>query len=369
MVHAQAPPDCEVRDLKEQVVLFCSENRGKFDQIRLQLEFWADGIRDVSKAGRAAASIRSVHFSAEEDASVSIGIRFAEGHRRRVRIDRRPDIGRSLGPEPQLESFAEIAACKARAAAAAVAGTEGVDADDSPGAPTDQMVVGVAVQDSGLSIRALHDFPGPFTKYVTQTIGMRGLLKLMDGESDRACGFDGCIAFVAVGPGAPPTGCSTSSDEGGLRLFHEPKKHWGRLATWEESGFLPAQSSRGGGVVAAESVDRLGDGAPGAAQRGPNEAGAADETAREAKSKWTVAAAGGKLGGPDRNAFTVFIPEDLPPGLEAGRTLMQMTPEELLAYRRERHSCYRDFAQFVFEDLLGVPDAIGQVPAASLSVS
>ena len=36
------------------------------------------------------------------------------------------------------------------------------------------------VQDSGFAIHALRGFPGPYTKYVLSTIGVDGLMKLME---------------------------------------------------------------------------------------------------------------------------------------------------------------------------------------------
>ena len=53
----------------------------------------------------------------------------------------------------------------------------------------------VLVQDSGLVIKALSDFPGPYTKYVVSTIGIAGLLRLLQGYhgDDRRCGFDSCM--------------------------------------------------------------------------------------------------------------------------------------------------------------------------------
>ena len=97
-----------------------------------------------------------------------------------------------------------------------------------------------------------------------------------------------------------------------------------------------------------------------------------------AASKWTVAALAAPaaaeaavppLSARQRNAFNVFIPEDLPHGLRsaAGKTLAGMTDDELLRYRRGRHSCYRDFARFVFEEVLGCgAAALALVPAAQL---
>ncbi|KAA8922777.1 XTP/dITP diphosphatase [Thermoplasma sp.] len=45
------------------------------------------------------------------------------------------------------------------------------------------------VDDSGLFINALKGFPGPFSSYVSSTIGNEGLLKIMEGVEDRSAYF------------------------------------------------------------------------------------------------------------------------------------------------------------------------------------
>ena len=79
--------------------------------------------------------------------------------------------------EPQLNTIEEIALHKAKVA-------------------FEKLKEPVIVQDSGLVIKSLHDFPGPYTKYVSQTIGCRGILKLLVGHTDRSCGFYGCLVFI-----------------------------------------------------------------------------------------------------------------------------------------------------------------------------
>lgn len=44
----------------------------------------------------------------------------------------------------------------------------------------------VLVHDSGLTITALKDFPGPYTKYVSETIGNIGILDLLKNHSDHS---------------------------------------------------------------------------------------------------------------------------------------------------------------------------------------
>lgn len=49
------------------------------------------------------------------------------------------------------------------------------------------------VEDTGLYIEALKGFPGVFASYIYKTIGLEGVLKLLDGVGDRRA------KFVAVG--------------------------------------------------------------------------------------------------------------------------------------------------------------------------
>jgi XTP/dITP diphosphohydrolase len=52
----------------------------------------------------------------------------------------------------------------------------------------------VLVEDAGLFIDALNGFPGPYSSYVYRTIGINGVLKLMNGIGDRRA----CFRSVAV---------------------------------------------------------------------------------------------------------------------------------------------------------------------------
>ncbi|GBC70420.1 dITP/XTP pyrophosphatase [Candidatus Calditenuaceae archaeon HR02] len=57
----------------------------------------------------------------------------------------------------------------------------------------------VLVEDSGLFVRVLRGFPGPYSSYVYRTIGLAGLLKLLEGVSDRVALFRSALCFVAEG--------------------------------------------------------------------------------------------------------------------------------------------------------------------------
>lgn len=51
------------------------------------------------------------------------------------------------------------------------------------------------VEDAGLFIDALSGFPGVYSHYVQDTIGNRGVLKLMEGARERGAHFEACIAY------------------------------------------------------------------------------------------------------------------------------------------------------------------------------
>lgn len=53
------------------------------------------------------------------------------------------------------------------------------------------------VEDAGLFIDALNGFPGPYAAYVFETIGNRGLLKLMEKVEQRAAEFNSVIAYFS----------------------------------------------------------------------------------------------------------------------------------------------------------------------------
>ncbi|MEM4333216.1 MAG: RdgB/HAM1 family non-canonical purine NTP pyrophosphatase [Nitrososphaerota archaeon] len=56
---------------------------------------------------------------------------------------------------------------------------------------------GVLLEDSGLFVTALGGFPGPYSAYVFRTIGVKGLLKLMEGVQDREAWFKSAICYIS----------------------------------------------------------------------------------------------------------------------------------------------------------------------------
>ena len=63
----------------------------------------------------------------------------------------------------------------------------------------EEMQMPVVVEDSGLFIQALNDFPGTCSAYIHKRIGLRGILKLMKGLEDRTCYYRSAVAYCEPG--------------------------------------------------------------------------------------------------------------------------------------------------------------------------
>lgn len=55
----------------------------------------------------------------------------------------------------------------------------------------------VIVEDAGLFIDALNGFPGPYSSYVYRTVGKEGIIKLLEGVSNREAYFKSVVAFCS----------------------------------------------------------------------------------------------------------------------------------------------------------------------------
>jgi len=73
----------------------------------------------------------------------------------------------------------------------------------------------VFVEDAGLFVEALDGFPGPYSKYVYNTVGVKGILKLMKNVTNRSAYFMSVIAFSS--PDEQPT-CFVGKVEGKISL-------------------------------------------------------------------------------------------------------------------------------------------------------
>ena len=88
--------------------------------------------------------------------------------------------------EPQAEGIEEIARYKLEQAISLTMGTE-----------FENEVL--LVEDSGLFIDSLSGFPGPYSSFVHETIGLSGVLTLMSGETDRGAEFRAVAAVSFQG--------------------------------------------------------------------------------------------------------------------------------------------------------------------------
>lgn len=52
------------------------------------------------------------------------------------------------------------------------------------------------VEDSGVFIRSLGGFPGSYTAYVYRTVGLKGVLALLDGKRDRTADFRTAFCYT-----------------------------------------------------------------------------------------------------------------------------------------------------------------------------
>ena len=64
---------------------------------------------------------------------------------------------------------------------------------------SDELKCTVLKNDSGICIDALDGFPGPYTHYVDDTLGMDNILKLLDGVDNRKAHFEEVLAYCEYG--------------------------------------------------------------------------------------------------------------------------------------------------------------------------
>ena len=57
----------------------------------------------------------------------------------------------------------------------------------------------VLKNDTGFCVEALNNFPGPYAKYVDQTVGEDAILKLLEGEENRKAYFIESVAYCEYG--------------------------------------------------------------------------------------------------------------------------------------------------------------------------
>lgn len=84
--------------------------------------------------------------------------------------------------EPQSEGIEEVAISKMEQALGMMPGE--IDSDSA-----------VIVEDAGLFIGSLGGFPGPYSSYVEDKLGLHGILRLMEGETNRNAEYRAVVAF------------------------------------------------------------------------------------------------------------------------------------------------------------------------------
>ena len=82
----------------------------------------------------------------------------------------------------------------------------------------------VFVEDSGLFIHELNGFPGPYSSYVFETLGVEGILKLMEGAKSRKAEFRSSVAFGMEGKWLANF---SSATEGTIQLQARGEKGFG----------------------------------------------------------------------------------------------------------------------------------------------
>ena len=104
----------------------------------------------------------------------------------------------------------------------------------------------VVAEDSGIFIKALNDFPGTCSAYTHKRIGLKGLLKLMEGVKDRSCEYRSAVGYCE--PGKKPVsflgvekGTLAAEERGTNGFGHDPifipegsSKTYGELDDVEE---------------------------------------------------------------------------------------------------------------------------------------
>ena len=85
----------------------------------------------------------------------------------------------------------------------------------------------VVVEDSGLFIRALNDFPGTYSATIHKKIGLKGILKLMKDIKNRECTYKSAAAYCGPGKKAisflgEENGKIAESIRGNFGFGHDP---------------------------------------------------------------------------------------------------------------------------------------------------
>ncbi|MBR9699671.1 RdgB/HAM1 family non-canonical purine NTP pyrophosphatase [Candidatus Woesearchaeota archaeon] len=85
----------------------------------------------------------------------------------------------------------------------------------------------IVVEDSGLFIDVLNGFPGVYSAPIHKQIGLKGLLRLMDGVSDRSCVYRSAVGYCVPGEKAitflgEEKGTIALEERGSFGFGHDP---------------------------------------------------------------------------------------------------------------------------------------------------
>ena len=118
-----------------------------------------------------------------------------------------------------------------------------------------ELNISVIVEDAGLFINELNGFPGVYSHYVQDTLGNKGILKLMEGVDNRTAEFRSVIGFCT--PNSEPKvflgkvdGIISTEERGNLGFAFDPifyveseEKTFGQLTTQEKNRFSHRRNS------------------------------------------------------------------------------------------------------------------------------
>jgi len=85
----------------------------------------------------------------------------------------------------------------------------------------------IMVEDSGLFIKELKEFPGTCSSYIHKRIGLNGILKLMENIVDRSCVYRSAVSYCEPGKNAisfvgEETGSISNEIRGNHGFGHDP---------------------------------------------------------------------------------------------------------------------------------------------------
>lgn len=110
----------------------------------------------------------------------------------------------------------------------------------------------LVVQDSSFHVNYLNGFPGVYIKYIQDSIGVEGLLKLMEGVKDRSCYFSLSLTYIENSKKFKVFNKRSSMGRLALEVDHtESKKAWGEI--WRV--YIPHWADKPLSAMKEEEID------------------------------------------------------------------------------------------------------------------